>query len=165
MIVVEDRIESIVNQFPAITINSTNFSCYFGFGNETELNRYITNSNSNNYPLVWLLPSVDNQNINQGLVTKNVSIIIATLEVREDLMNPQRYGASFQYILNPLTDYLIQGLRNSSISRMVSEVVNVTKFPNYTQSEGSVIDKWDAVRIDCEVEFNNNCLRDIVWQK
>lgn len=164
MIVVENRLRDIISQFPQITIGSNNYSSYFGFGNETELNRYITRSNSSNYPLIWLLPNTDSYKVNGALVTRNVSIIIATMEQREELMNPERYSASFSYVLNPLTDYLIQGLQNSNITRVLSENINITKFPNYTQTEGSVIDKWDAVRIECEVEFNKHCLNTIKWQ-
>jgi hypothetical protein len=163
MIVVEDILRGIVNQFPSISINGTDYNCYFGFGNETELNRYITKSNSNNYPLVWLLPSDDNYNFDSNETAKNISVIIATLERREELMNPERYGASFNYILNPLTDYLIQGLRNSNTTTVTSSNITITKFPNYTESDGSVIDKWDAVRINCEVLFNNFCLKPIKW--
>lgn len=165
MIVIEDKLEAIVNQIPVIDVSGVEVSSYFGYGSEEELNRYIKNSESNNYPLVWLLQNSETQDLTQKLATKNVSIIVATLEERLELSFKQRYGASFKYILNPLVNYVLQGLRNSSVSRLVSNEVTITKFPNYTQEEGTVIDKWDAIRIDAEVEFNNNCLRDIKWLK
>lgn len=166
MIVIEDRLTELFSLIPEIQINSINSKKpVFSWGEKEELNRWIELYDSSLYPLIWLLPSKDTHNLQSNLVEKNVSLIIATLETRDELLNPQRYKGSFQSVLNPLTDYVLQALENSSITRLVNPSnVDILKKPNYSdREENGTIDKWDAVRIDCEVEFNNNCLRNIQW--
>lgn len=166
MIVVEHRLRDLVNSMPSIFINDSNeLKPFFGWGNKDELNRTLEEYQSSVYPLIWLLPSLDSYDFKAKRVERNCSFIIATLETKKDLLNADRYNYNFDIVLNPLTSLLVSGLRKSSITRMVSQRVEVFKEPNYSEIEkDGVIDLWDAVRIDCTVEFNNNCLRAIKWQ-
>lgn len=165
MIVVEERLRDLFKLIP----NINGKSIYYSWGKKEELNRYIIGYNKDNkqpYPLVWLLPSEEDHNLSSDKVTKRLSIVLATLETRIELYNAQRYQGSYKTYLNPLTDYVLQALQNSSITRLIEpNSVRVFKEPNYSdREENGTIDKWDAVRIDCEVEFNNNCLKDIKWR-
>lgn len=168
MIVVEERLQELFSQIPEIQLNSNNSNKpFFSWGKKEELNRYILNTDEKVlYPLIWLLPSEDTQNILSEYATRQAVFILATRETRDELYNPQRYQGSYKNTLNPLTSYVIQALQNSSITRIINpNDIKVFKEPNYSdQGENATIDKWDAVRIECNVEINNNCLNTLKWK-
>lgn len=165
MIVVEDRLRDLFGLIPEIRINTSNTKkLTFSFGRDDAINSFIEVNKSTCYPLVWMLPSKDVYNRNERKTTKKLSLIIATLETRDDLLNEHRYKGSFKHILNPLTNYIIQALENSSITDVISDEITTYKDPKFTDAdENPSIDKWDAIRLDCEIEINNHCLNDIKW--
>ena len=167
MIVVEDRLRDLFNQIPEVRKNANNTNKpFFSWGKKEELNKYVLKTDESVlYPLIWLLPSNDDYNSLSERVNKKVTLIIATRETREELFNPQRLKGSYEQVLNPLLDYIIQALQNSSITRITNnDSISIFKEPNYSDnSENGVIDKWDAIRLECDVEFNNNCLNTIKW--
>lgn len=167
MIVVEDKLTELFDMIPSIQVNSNNLKKpVFSWGKKEELNRYVELYKSNLYPLIWLLPTEDTYNISSNLVTKRVVLILSTLETRQDILNPQRYRGSFEQVLNPLASYVVQALQNSSITRITNpDSITILKEPNYSDAgENATIDLWDAIRIECDVEFNNNCLKPIKWK-
>lgn len=167
MIVFEERLKGIFDLLPNIQVNQSNSrKPSFSWGKKDDLNRYIMKNKNASYPLIWLLPSVDTYNLLSDRVTRNVILIVATLETREDLYNEQRYKGSFKTVLNPLANYILQGLQGSSISRITNpNDISILKEPNYSDTgENATIDKWDALRIECNVEINNNCLNLIKWR-
>lgn len=167
MIVIEERLRDLFNLIPNIQVNASNsLKPKFSWGKKEELNRYIKLNKSKSYPLIWLLPNVDIFNYSSKLVTRKCSFVIATLETRDELLNAQRYQGSYKNTLNPLTNYVVQALTNSSITRVVSTEIEILKEPNYADKEESgTIDKWDAVRVECEVEINNFCLKPLKWRE
>lgn len=163
MIVVEHRIRDIIATMPEIRINDTvSNNPFFHWGGKAELNRYLkaqAAGGTNPYPLIWLLPSNTIQSGRGRQATKTCEFIIATREPREELFNDQRYVQSFDTILNPTTDKLIQGLKKSSISTVLNEY-ETFNFPNYAENDKNfTIDLWDAIKLTIEVEFNDNCLK------
>ena len=167
MIVVEDKLESLFNQIPDIKVNDNiTKKLTFSWGDELEINRYIEKSKSQCYPLVWLLPTEESYNNSTDLTQKEVSLVIAQLEVRKDLYNGQRWKGTYEHVLNPLTDYIIQAFSNSDTTRITDNDIGIFKHPNYSKKNENVsIDKWDAVRIDINIEFNNFCSNTIKWLK
>ena len=171
MIVVEYSIRDIIATIPAIQINPTLLAnAKFHWGDENELNRYIQLKKDDSYPLVWLLPSADNysdEGSNNQDVEKDCSFIIATRETRKELFNDQRYIKTFDLVLNPLTDYLIQGLTNSNITERVGTEFSIYKHPNYSaeSEDNATIDIWDAIKLDIKVRFKDNieCLKTISY--
>lgn len=166
MIVFEERLRDLFNLLPEIQVNS-NYSTkpFFGWGNKEELEAYIKLGKSKQYPLIWLLPDYDIYNSALDTTKRDVSLVIATIEPRSELMNPQRFKGSFKQVLNPLTKNIIDLFKRSNITNL-EPLVKIYKEPNYSDNEASeTIDKWDAVRIDCTLEINNFCLNEsIKWQ-
>lgn len=164
MIVTEHRIRDIVGTIPAIRLNdSESNKPFFGWGDKIELGRYLK-LKKGPYPLIWLLPSIDNYIDRGQSVNKSCELIIATRETRDSLFNDQRYLNSFDVILNPTTDKLIQGLTKSSISSLVGgSEWGVFKFPNYSEADKNfTVELWDAVKLTIEINFNDNkCLKTI----
>lgn len=165
MIVSEHRLRDIVGTMPEVRLNdSISNKPFFGWGGKAELNRYLAKKEAP-YPLIWLLPTEDDH-INRGQrLSKTCELIIATQESRKDLFNDQRYILSFDTILNPTTDYLIQGLQKASIVSVVSPEWGVFKFPNYSEADSNfTIELWDAVKLTIDVEFNDSeCLGTIIY--
>ena len=163
MIVSEHSIRSIVDAIPSVRINNdTDSSPFFHWGDRNELNRYLQEKDKP-YPLIWLLPTPDDYIDRGRSLNKKCEFIIATLERREDLYNDQRYINSFDVILNPTVNYLIQGLKKSSTTNMIGEFT-INKFPNYSEAGKNVtIALWDAITLTIDVNFNSNCLKPILY--
>lgn len=170
MIVVEDRILEIVSGMPVITLNDEHSSKpFFHWGDRHELEKYLSLMKEDTYPLIWLMPSKDLHIENGRLCIKECTFIIATRETRKDLLNNERYELSYKLILNPVLDHLVQGLGYSTISRFTDGEYEVERLPDFTESyykndnDNYTIDLWDAIKLTCEVEFNDNCLNQIIW--
>lgn len=168
LIVTEHKIRDIINQFNPVIINGISKQPYFSWGKKEELNRFIIGYNNQDeqpYPLIWLLPSPDKHNILSGYCEKDVSLVIATLETRKDLYNAERYTISYDNVLNPLCNTIIEAFQSASTTRIIDpSSISIYKEPNYTdQEQSATIDLWDAIRIDLKIEFNNNCLNAIKW--
>lgn len=168
MIVVEDKLRDLFTQIPDIQVNeNTSTKPFFGWGKKEELNKYVLKTDAEVlYPLIWLLPTKDDYNRAAELVEKRLILIIATRETNIEYYNTTRLEYSFKTVLNPLSEYVIQALENSSITRVIDSTgIEIFKEPNYSDSgENATIDKWDAIRLELDVEFNDNCLKTIKWK-
>ncbi len=171
MIVVEEKLRALFDMIPEIQINTNNLvkPC-FSWGDELALTQFMDAAykdvDFNLYPLIWLLPSVDDHNPRAKTLKKDIRLVISTLETRNETLNDQRLQGSFKKVLNPLADYIEQCFLNSSITIVLSENIKTFKRPNYSVNKKSgAIDKWDAMTIDLEVEFNNNCIKPLRWRK
>ena len=167
MIVVEHILRDIFAQIPEIRIDDNlSVTPKFGWGDKKELDRYLLKMGNKWFPLIWLLPNTDKHTERGQRVERTCNIVICTLEERLYLYNDQRYLLSYDTVLNPLTNYVIQGLENSSVTTL-RDGEEIFKHPNYSDTEAkkksATIELIDAVRIDCDVEFNNNCLKTIKW--
>lgn len=167
MIIVEERVRELVAQMPEIRLNNEiTRSPSFHWGDGVELNKYLEITDEKHlYPLIWLLLGSDSHVERGNLCTRNCEFIIATRETQKDMLNDARFERAFKVVLNPVLDYLLQGLDNSSISRIEGESWSVERRPNFTENgDNFTIDKWDAIKLTVEVEFNNHCLNKITWQ-
>ena len=166
MIVTEERIKDIIAQIPYMIMKiQLHRKPSFHWGDEKELNRYLKMKKDESYPLVWLLPGKEVFRTD-GTVRRKCEFIIATRETRTELFNTERYEKSYRIVLNPLAEYLMEGLQTSSVSHFTSDEWSLFRHPNYSVDEkkNGTIDLWDAIKLICEVEFNNNCLNTIEWQ-
>lgn len=143
-------------------------------GDKRELDKYITQVKDSLYPVIWLLPSKEKHSADGRTCQKTCYFVIATRESNRDLYNVQRYAKAFAVILNPLLEYLVEGLDTASTSSIISDGWDVEKFPNYSdaddpdgnkgENKSPVIDLWDAIKLTCTIELNNECLKTISWQ-
>ena len=175
-VIVEHIMREIFAQIPVINLNIDEAKRpYFGWGNKKELNKHLAlknqDANDEIYPLIWLLPSKDSYVENGAIVNRDCSLIIATRESRVDMLNVQRWQKSFEYVLNPLTNFVLEGLKTSTASRIIETEWKIERFSDYSDaeesgndSENATIDLWDAVKLTVSVEFTNNCLNNIIWQ-
>lgn len=170
MIVKEHILNEIFNTIPDVPLNGTNTTkkLSFSWGSKEDLDAYIKESESNCYPLVWLLPSEDKEDRRANTMTSRCVFIVATLEMDREKFNGSRYMDSFATTLNPLCEYIKESFDLASTTTMV-DPENIVQFkkPNYSdgdRGEGGTIDLWDATRLEIEIEFSgNNCFKQIQW--
>lgn len=170
MIVTEHVIRSIIETLPSIDLSPSKLGIQpkFHWGDELELNRYIQKKKDASYPLIWLLPSSDGHLGGGQNAEKTCTFIIATREMNDSLFNDERYKLSFDLVLNPVTDYLVQGLTKSSLTSVNSREWETKNFPHYSadSEQNATIDKWDAKQLIIDVTFNGNdlkCLKTISY--
>lgn len=176
LIIPEQELRDIISQMPPIDYGDNEKgnpigerNIQFGWGNKKELNKYLAKKQKASYPLTWLLsPSPELHIDNSSKVERDCSLIIATLDTRKDLYNPDRYKLYFDRVLNPIAELFVQGIRSASTTRFLNDDnVTITKFPDYSEDASTIqtgaIELWDAIRIDCRIEFNNSCLNNIKW--
>lgn len=168
MIITEDVLESIFSQIDPILINPDIPARVpnFGWGDKRELNRFLSNNDDKSYPLIWLLPTNDNHIVNANRVQKQLALVIATRQHGLVKTTKERYDKSFKFVLNPIANYVVEGLNQSRVSRIIEEEWSIGKFANYSdnEKESKIIDMWDAIRIDVNVELNKHKINIIKWQ-
>jgi hypothetical protein len=164
MPVFEQRLGELVEILPEVVINETNFKVMYNWGTIDVLKQYLAN-NPNCYPLVWLVPTKTENNVTQTTTKARATIAIATKSDKLHEFNGFIYDTDYKIILDVIENNLVRALRNSSISN-ISEEYQSEKMPNYlvTLSEKQTpIDIWNATFLDIEIEFNNFCLRPIIF--
>lgn len=166
MIVTEHRLRDLFELLPVIKRNSEDegIKPFFGWGDKYELDRNLQEYQSSLYPLIWLLDGQETYNRKVNKMYRKCVFILATLEKKRDRLNPTRYAYNYDVVLNPLLDNIDYALRRSSITRVIDEEVSIYKKPNYTEKDG-VIDLWDAIRYEVNLEIDDNCLKNINFKK
>lgn len=164
MIVPEEILRAIVATMPAIQINA-NYSNnpQFGDGDDMELNRWLKLKKEAAYPLIWLLPNKE-KHLNYGVeCDRECQFVIATRETNKDLYNAERYQKSFKVVLLPVCENLINALKVSSVTDLISTDWEIIKAPNYTKNDkNATIDLWDALKLTVKVKFKELCNNDII---
>ena len=166
-IVIQDVMETLVSRLPDFKIREGVFiPASFGFGDEVEINRTILDTEGKIYPLIWLLPGSNDNNVRSNVATRDLIIIVATIETAVDKFNKQRLKDSFKQTLFPIRDYLVHVLSNSGATTLKDENVRTYERPRYIdKSEDKIIDNWDAIRIECTVEFKRDkCIKNFTWK-
>ena len=166
-IVVQDVLQNLIDKLPEFKVNDTETKLVsFGFGDESEISRTIKESSSTIYPLVWLLPSKNDNDVFSNIVSRDLNIIVATIENRKELFNKQRLEDSFKKTLFPVRDYLVHVLRNSGATKLKGVNVATYEYPGYIKNDESIsIDNWDAIRIECTVDFKRDkCIKNFTWK-
>jgi hypothetical protein len=164
MPVFEQRLGELVEILPEVVINETDFKVMYNWGTIDVLKQYLAN-NPNAYPLVWLVPTKTEINVTQETTKARATIAIATKSDKQNEFNGFIYDTDYKIILDVIENNLVKALRKSGISN-ISEEYQSEKMPNYlvTLSEKQTpIDIWNATFLDIEIEFNNFCLRPIIF--
>lgn len=173
MINADKLIRGIVEQIPMISYKNLNNKPQYGSGNRKELNKYLELKKEDSYPLIWFMnESSDENHLDHGdRVQVDCFFVIATRETDKTLFNNDRYNLSFENILHPTTSYLLEGLTIANNSFIINDEWSVRRYGDYSETEllkegdaNYTIDQWDAVKLTCRVEFNDNCIKPIIWQ-
>lgn len=162
--VFEQRLGELVSLLPDLVLNTNQYDVKYNWGNTDVLKRYLTD-NPNAYPLVWLLPSKVENNYNEKTCKSRCTIVIAVNSLKLEEFNEFIYNTDFLLINDVIQQNLIKAIHKSSISAFdgLFTTEKETNFLVKLDSKESPIDIWNATFINLEVEFNNNCLRPIIF--
>jgi hypothetical protein len=159
-IVVEDRIEEIVNTMPllrnAVTL-VVDMPVFFKKGPENEINSYLAKSNEP-YPLIWLAYPFVEKHINYKKVeVRNMTIVIATKGNVSKLLDDR-----FDYVYRKTLMNVFNNLRyriDKANTVSLTEEYSITKVPNYKmEQKQNSIDVWDAIKVTFDCNINDRCL-------
>ena len=169
MIIFEERAKELISilpphhvgQEPNIELMPINF---YWAKDSKEVNQYLKVKDQK-YPLIILVRSPEKiKNRTAEEVTRKCRFILAVSEPDTALLNDARWDSSYKEALNPLAENFLYALESSTISRLHDDI-EIDRVPNYANADkNNQIDIWDAIVIDCEVSFNNNCLKPLIWE-
>lgn len=166
MIVFETKLGRLVDELPSFTdANGTEFPIKYNWGNSDDLFAYLKLAKATAFPLIWLENGTDTHDLNEQSVTRNARINIVSISQAPSEFNPYQYQYDFKEILQPITDNLIQTLRQSGISIIDKARIRTTRVTKFSLQE---VDKTlsyicNAIVLETEIKFTNttNCLNKI----
>jgi hypothetical protein len=165
-IVLEDVLEKLFSYLPSMAMESggQTFPVTFGYGDEVELNVFLTQREiSDTYPLVWLLYPYKEKHTKINLEVENASFILA-VETNMSMQNKERLKTTIGNILMPLFFNIRHALGSANIINTNNEY-DLVKHPNYSSSdsreESSGVFIWDALKVTTSFTVMDTCLKEI----
>lgn len=158
MIQLENRFIEVFDTIPSINdMDGNAISSKYDFGTEADCIRFIS-VNKKKYPLIWLETPI-NLKGKEPLFKTRLKFILATKTITE-LENRKRIESNFNYVLDPLYDYVITALQQCGFVRFLNQEQNTfARHYNYTNvaEDKSTLDIWDAIVFGRDVEINSSC--------
>lgn len=158
MIQLENRLIEVFDTIPEISdMDSNAMTSKYDFGTEADCIRFIS-VNKEKYPLIWLETPIILKG-KEPILNTRLKFILATKTITE-LENRQRIESNFDYVLDPLYDYVITALQQCGfISFKNSEQNTFARHYNYTNvaEDKSKLDIWDAIAFGRDVQIDSSC--------
>jgi hypothetical protein len=163
MIVFEDQLARIVEVLPTPTINEISKPIFFNWGTETVLANYLTLSQGENFPLIWLAEGQDTNDLREPSVKRNAKIVILHESQAPSEFNPYQHEYDYKLILQPILDNLLIALTRSGISRYNDKNFLTQRVKNYsmrTENE-SLTYICNAIVLNAEITFSgvSSCIK------
>jgi hypothetical protein len=160
MIVPESIVTQIVSTIEPLEFNSQTLTPTFHYGNKDELARFLETFKDDVYPLIWMLPSVENHDIAQ--VSQDVEFILAVNFQKKDrnVLNNKRIDQNFKGLLIPLAEKFMFRIARNKNASYDNKDYRVMKYPNYAETNDDKPDSihyWDALTLSLKMSFYNNC--------
>ena len=176
MIVFEEQVERLVNVMPPLVdANSISHKICYDWGTVDVLNKFLLQATTETpYPLIWLVPSKDTNDLREPSVTRRARLIFATLSYNSDQFNRFQYQNDFKEILQPTVNNFLKALSQSGISRYDDTSFETERIPNYSvlyredsedKSKTAQIAVWNAIVLDATITFSgvSSCLKTIYF--
>jgi hypothetical protein len=158
MIQLENRFIEVFDTIPNIAdMDGNAISSKYDFGTEADCIRFMA-VNKVKYPLIWLETPI-NLKGKEPLFKTRLKFILATKTITE-MENRKRIESNFNYVLDPLYDYVITALQQCGFVRFLNQEQNTfARHYNYTNvaEDKSNLDIWDAIVFGRDVEINSSC--------
>ena len=162
MIQLENRLIEVFNTIPNIAdMDSVSLSSKYDFGTEADCIRFITVNikSKDKYPLIWLETPIILKG-KEPLFNTRLKFILATPSIA-DLENRTRITSSFDYVLDPLYNYVITALQQCGfISFRNQENNSFARHYNYCtvdDKESEFPDIWDAIAFSRDAQIDSSC--------
>jgi hypothetical protein len=158
MITFEENLGKLILLLPIVTIGYNDYSIKYNWGTQEVLNKYLITNKENSYPLIWLIVGRDTNDIKGKNISRNARIIIATRSMNKEEFNEFQFQTYYKEILHPIQLNLIKVLERSGISQIIDDSYSSEFIPNYSfeNSEGGLIDIWNAIVLNIEVSFDTD---------
>ena len=162
MIQLENRLIEVFGTIPNIQdMDGKSLSSKYDFGTEADCIRFISVNKKakDKYPLNWLETPI-NLKGKGPLFNTRLKFILATPTIT-DLENRTRITSSFDYVLDPLYNYVITALQQCGfISFKNQENNSFARHYNYCtveDNESGFPDIWDAIVFSRDVQIDSSC--------
>jgi hypothetical protein len=160
MIVPESIVTQIISTIEPLEFNGKTLIPTFHYGNKDELTRFLETFKDDVYPLIWMLPSVENHDIAQ--VSQTVDFIIAVNFQKKDrnVLNNKRIDQNFKGLLIPLAEKFMFRIARNKNASYDNKDFTLMKYPNYAETNDDKPDSihyWDALTLSLKMSFYNNC--------
>ena len=148
----EDQIQNIVSKV-GISENGNNFNAVFDYGNENDLNKFLTLYKEKAYPLFFLVNNTDIYSVENKLkevIRNNARIIIAIQKPETiDLLTKDWYASAFKNVLSPLANTFAIELDKTK-NATTSSTYRVDKYANYSQNgeDNATIDVCNVIVLE-----------------
>ncbi len=162
MIVVEEKINTILSQIPAVLDNTPKYA----WGDELHLDKLLgawKQNGVNPYPLIYQTSKEEIHNDRLNECETKWRAVIATQNDNTDLTNDERWKLSFKNELNPMIRRIVEGFKKSGIIDWEGRF-KIARYGNYGDSnEHFTEDIWDAISFEADIKVNDECVKTIRW--
>lgn len=163
MIIKEEILQELFSQLPKVVdSNNKEFTIKFNWGSQQNLMLFLKNlGNSEKYPLIWLVESNDEIDVQAHELVSNVKLIIAKQSLNENALNPKIWETEFKNTLNPILNNVITCFEKSGVTFLEGKL-KVTKRANYSEDGGKssfTIDNWNVIIFESKVIFHEKSNR------
>lgn len=168
-----DSVEKILTDLVGL-LPEANFSngstavVQFGWGSQLDLNKHLlAKGKLRKYPLIWLENGKQTENRKTSEIQRRCRFIIAMNSEKLTNLNPLIWETDFEVTLEPIKENLLTALTNSGKTLLDEANIEVQRYPNFS-NEGTnktkAIDVWNAIAIDCDVNFiQNSCFQTLFF--
>jgi|KBSMisStaDraftv2_1062788.scaffolds.fasta_scaffold627483_1 hypothetical protein len=168
MIIIENRLAEMFFYLPEMK-NSADvaFKPTFMYGTQKQLLDFLRQNSSGKsvYPIIWLVYPYVETHTRSNVSFKKLTLVLA-VETNSSMLNSQRMKETYEKVLIPLYDNIKHCFNSANISNS-SDVYEVVKFPNYSESEKETENEatyiWDALKVSFDGTLNSNCLNPIYF--
>jgi len=161
MIVFEEKLRELIGLMP--DLNGT-YPIRYDWGTVDVLNKYLTLPETvSKYPLIWLVTDSTKRDLLKSKVSRTTRLVIATMSNDVDGFNFQQYQTDYKYILLPTYENLIKLLNSSGVSKIIGNSIVEEMKPNYSFRDNGkgLIDVWNALVIDLDIELTEGCINQV----
>lgn len=166
MTTTEDVLRELFTQLPpALDSNDNPFEVKFNWGNQDDLNLYLSQfKTTTKYPLIWLVDGDEEIDIYSTEINRKTRLIIAKQSVHQTNTNPIVWDSEFKNTLNPLLENVLKCLNQSGKTMIKGGKHKVRRDANYSNKDqiGATIDPWNVIILDFDlVIFPYSCIGEI----
>lgn len=167
MIIFEDQLARITQVLPILNINGVDMPIYFNWGDSEVLAKYLTESNGDKFPLIWLIEGEDTNDLREPSVTRNAKIVILNQSESPEQFNDYQHEFDYKVILQPILDNLLKALENSGISRFDNTNFRTYRRKNFSMVEinKSLVYICNAIELDATITFSgiSSCINENIF--
>jgi hypothetical protein len=156
MIVFEDQLARITEILPTVSVGSVTKTVHFNWGTSEVLTKYLTLSQGNGFPLIWLIEGEDSNDLREPSVTRNAQIVILHESQAPTEFNDYQHQYDYDVILQPILNNLLKALANSGISRFDDTNFRTYRRKNFSMKEidSSLVYICNAIELNASITFS-----------